>query len=297
MCLRRKLAAAIFVATLLTSCFSPDKTFAADNSASVVNGNVRFQVLSPSLVRMEYSPKSNFVDEASVAVVGRSDFSGVAPKTSEKDGWLTLSTEKMAVSYKLGSGPFSKDNLRIAWSDKSGEHAWKPGDQDAKNLGGVPGTMDGRSMVAVTEPGPLSRNGYYWLDDSRTALFDKATDWVKPRPEKDSLDWYFFVYGNDFAGAVEGDGPAHRAGSHVAALRVRPVVRLAGELFGRAMADDRRSVSRRAASGRYDRVGFTLCVEGGLVGLRSRPRANARPEGIFGVDEAARHQGDDQRAL
>ena len=67
-----------------------DKTFAADAAASVVRGNVRFQVLSPSLVRMEYSPKSSFVDEASVAVVGRSDFSGVAAKTSEKDGWLTL---------------------------------------------------------------------------------------------------------------------------------------------------------------------------------------------------------------
>ena len=49
----------------------------------------------------------------------------------------------------------------------------------------------------------MSRNGYYWLDDSRTALFDKATDWVKPRPEKDSCDWYFFVYGNDFAGELK----------------------------------------------------------------------------------------------
>src|SRR5450830_1922885 len=128
MCHRSKLAAALLVATLLTSWFSPDKTFAADNSASVVNGNVRFQVLSPGLVRMEYSPKFHFIDEASVAVVGRSNFSGTVPKTSEKDGWLTLSTEKMAVSYKLGSGPFSQHNLRIACSDKSGEHAWKPGD-------------------------------------------------------------------------------------------------------------------------------------------------------------------------
>ena len=180
MCHLRNLAAALVVAALLASCFS-DETFAADASASVVRGNVRFQVLSPGLVRMEYSPKSQFVDEASVAVVGRASFSGVAPKIAERDGWLTVATEKLAISYKLGSGPFAKDNLRIAWRDKSGEHAWKPGDQDAKNLGGVPATMDNRSMVAVTEPGPLTRNGYYWLDDSRTALFDKTTDWVKPR--------------------------------------------------------------------------------------------------------------------
>lgn len=203
MCFRRKLATALFVAALLTSWFAYDRSFAADDSASVVKDNVRFQVLSPGLVRMEYSPTAKFVDDASAAVVGRASFSGVAPKTSEKDGWLTLSTGKMTVSYKLGSGPFSKDNPRIAWSDKSGEHAWKPGDLDAKNLGGVPGNMDNRSMVAVTEPGPLTRNGYYWLDDSRTALFDKTNDWVKPRPEKESLDWYFFVYGNDFAGQLK----------------------------------------------------------------------------------------------
>ena len=203
MCHCRKIAVAVVAATLLTSHYSVEKTFAANKSATVVSGNVRFQVLSPSLVRMEYSPKSHFVEEASVAVVGRSHFAGVAPKTSQKDGWLVLSTGKMTVSYKLGAGPFTKDNLRIAWSDTSGEHAWKPGDRDAKNLGGVPGTLDNRSMVAVTDPGPLTRNGYYWLDDSRTALFDKATDWVKPRAEKDSLDGYFFVYGHDFAGALK----------------------------------------------------------------------------------------------
>ena len=57
-------------------------------------------------------------------------------------------------------------------------------------------------MVPVTDPGPLTRNGYYWLDDSQTALFDQATDWVKPRPQKDNQDWYFLVYGNDYAGAL-----------------------------------------------------------------------------------------------
>ena len=36
----------------------------------------------------------------------------------------------------------------------------------------------------VTDPGPLSRNGYYHLDDSRTALFDKATDLY---PDKEAL--------------------------------------------------------------------------------------------------------------
>ena len=167
---------------------------------SLVRGNARFQVLSPTLIRMEYSPTAHFIDEPSVAASDRSDPSDPSDtKTTEKDGWLTINTGKMTLSYKLGplrflgdSGPFTAENLKITWDD----HAWKPGDKDDKNLGGIPASLDNRSTVAVTDPGPLSRNGYFLLDDSHTALFTK--DWVKPRPEKDAQDWYFFVYRRDY---------------------------------------------------------------------------------------------------
>ena len=158
---------------------------------SIVRGDARFQALSPTLIRMEYSPTGHFIDEPSVAASRRSDTSDQSHVT-EKDGTLTIDTGKMTVSYKLDSGPFTAENLKIAWDD----HAWKPGDKDDENLGGVPASLDNRSTVAVTDPGPLSRNGWFFLDDSRTALFDK--DWVKPRPEKDSQDWYFFVYRQDY---------------------------------------------------------------------------------------------------
>ena len=182
--------------------------FAADGTMSIVRGNVRFQVLSPNLVRMEYSPTARFVDEASTAVVGRDNWPGVAAQVEERDGWLNISTGKLTASYKLGSGPFSAANLRMTWSDKSGKHSWKPGDKDDKNLGGVPAALDNRSMQRVTDPGPLTRNGYYRLDDSQSALFDKAADWVKPRAETNSQDWYFLSYGNDYAHALGRDGEA-----------------------------------------------------------------------------------------
>lgn len=164
---------------------------------SVINGNARLQVLSPTLVRMEYSPGSQFVDEASVSVIGRDSYPDT-PFTSEvADGWLSVSTDKMTVRYKVGSGPFTAENVTVSWRNGSEEAKWKPGDKDDKNLGGLVGDIAHRTEL-VLDPGPLTRNGYFLLDDSKTALRDKAEDWVKPRPEKDNQDWYFFTYGSNY---------------------------------------------------------------------------------------------------
>lgn len=171
----------------------------ADSASTVTKGNVRFRALTHTLIRMEYSPSGKFVDEPSVAAINRDDWPEVALESNAHDGWLQMRTAKMVVSYKIGSGPFSAENLRVTWD---GSHSWKPGDVDDKNLGGVPASMDNRSTKALTDPGPLSRNGYFLLDDSHTALFDKASDWVKPRPQKDNQDWYFFAYGRDYTLAL-----------------------------------------------------------------------------------------------
>ena len=165
-------------------------------------GPARFQVLAPALVRLEYSPSGAFVDAPSVAVINRDDWPHTPVQSREEEGWLILDTEVLSLRYKLGSGPFATNNLRIEWRDDSGRHQWKPGDTDDQNLGGVPGELGNRSTKVVTDPGPLSRKGCYLLDDSKTALFDKGSDWVKPRPTKDSLDWFFLAYGADYKSAL-----------------------------------------------------------------------------------------------
>lgn len=174
----------------------------AKDARVVTAANVRFQALTPTLMRMEYSPTGRFVDEPSVAAINRDSWPDV-PVTSKTEGdWLVVSTAKMTVRYKAGSGAFGPENVKITWTDKGKERSWKPGDVDDKNLGGVPASLDNRSTKAVTDPGPLTRNGCYLLDDSKSALFDKATNWVKPRSEKDAQDWYFLTYGSDYADAL-----------------------------------------------------------------------------------------------
>ncbi|HVM48164.1 MAG TPA: TIM-barrel domain-containing protein [Candidatus Acidoferrum sp.] len=167
-----------------------------------VRGQARFQVLAPALVRLEYSPSGSFVDASSVAVINRTNWPGAAAQTGDKDGWFTLSTDKLSLRYKLGSGPFTTNNLQLTWHDSAGTHEWKPGDADSQNLGGVPASLDNRSTKTVTDLGPLSRKGCYLLDDSKTALFDAASGWVKARPAPDAQDWYFLAYGTDYKSAL-----------------------------------------------------------------------------------------------
>ncbi len=106
-------------------------------------------------------------------MINRNDWPQTTADGHEEEGWLILSTKMLTLRYKLDSGPFTNSNLSLEWRDDAGTHQWKPGDPDDQNLGGVPASLDNRSTKAVTDPGPLSREGCYLLDDSHTALFDR----------------------------------------------------------------------------------------------------------------------------
>ena len=113
-------------------------TTAADESGkaiTVAGGKTRFQILTPTLVRMEYSPTEKFVNDPSVVVINRDQWLKTPFTHRERDGWLEIETEKMTLRYKIESGPFSAENLAVAWRDETGEHTWKLGDKDDRNLG------------------------------------------------------------------------------------------------------------------------------------------------------------------
>lgn len=170
------------------------------DSHSLVYGKIRFEVLSANLIRLEYSPKKLFLNGPSVAVQNRhsqeAQFSA-----RQSGGWIEISTQRLHLRYRLENGPFTGANLVISWSDEQGQHSWKPGDKDDRNLGGVPGDIALRT-VPGNEPGPLSSNGYFLLDDSHTAVWNSAGDWVEPRADENGQDWYFFAYGKDFKGVL-----------------------------------------------------------------------------------------------
>ncbi len=185
--------ASLFLTRVMSGHAQPSKPV-----PSFLSGSARFEVLTPELIRLEYSPSRRFVDAPSVSVINRTNWPGAPAQSRDENGWFVMSTSVLDLRYKTDSGAFSPNNLQIEWRDAFGTHQWKPGDPDDQNLGGVPASLDNRSTKPVTEPGPLTRKGCYSMDDSKTALFDSTSDWVKPRESKDALDWFFLAYGHDY---------------------------------------------------------------------------------------------------
>lgn len=183
--------------------FSPDEYGpVADPRAIVKEGDVRFTVLTPQLIRMEWSKNRKFEDSASLVFIKRNlpvpEF-----KVLKEKGWLFIKTEKLLLKYRIGSGKFTKDNLFIEFFLNEKKVVWHPGMEDKGNLKGTIRTLDGVEGETDLEPGLLSREGWVLIDDSKTPLFDNSEwHWVVPRPRGDYQDWYFFGYGHDYKKAL-----------------------------------------------------------------------------------------------
>jgi Glycosyl hydrolases family 31 TIM-barrel domain/Glycosyl hydrolase family 31 C-terminal domain/Domain of unknown function (DUF5110) len=191
-------------------------------TTAITAGNARFEFLTPSLVRMEYSPQGRFID-APTAVVQKRDWPAVAVTRARSGGWLTLTTPAMLLRYKLGSGSFTAANLVVLWRAPSGDkQEWFPGLPDPGNLGGLTYSLDNiessnlpppgndlgspvhdvipgiEVLLQPATPGLLSRSGYALIDDSATPVWDAAHDWIEPRPGPKGQDWYLFTYDHDY---------------------------------------------------------------------------------------------------
>jgi alpha-glucosidase len=176
----------------------------ADPKAVVVFGSARFTVLSPALIRMEWSPDAVFEDRASQAFVHRRV---AVPAFDVRRGTdeVVISTADLTVTYRERGEGFTEDTLSVVLKhpvDGKTVH-WKPGMPDTGNLLGTARTLDGFSGAAPLEPGILSRDGWAVVDDSDRLLFDgSGWAWMTPRRDVDAVDWYFFGHGRDYARAL-----------------------------------------------------------------------------------------------
>ena len=194
----------------------------AGGATTVSAGHARFEFLTSSLVRLEYSPSGSFADAPSAVVLKR-DWPAVQVESHEQTDWLIASSSAVTVRYHLGSGAFTSANLAVSWRDRAGvEHQWHPGDVDTHNLGGLNYSLDniatanlprdgmdlespaGDSIPGIdlvlpsAQPGLLSRSGYAFIDDSATPLMNPQRSWIEPRAGQRGQDWYLFTYDRDY---------------------------------------------------------------------------------------------------
>lgn len=159
--------------------------------------NYRFTVLTPCLIRMEYSASGIFEDRASQSVFYR-DFPQNVFSVSRRDGNVVLDTSCLRLHYRENK-PFAEDTLSVQLKIEPAS-TWHFG-EDFEDLGGTTKTLDTVDGTIPLERGVVSRNGFSVLDDSHTLVLEED-GWVGLRQEN-TVDCYFFGFGFDYLGAVQ----------------------------------------------------------------------------------------------
>ncbi len=168
-----------------------------DPRAIVRGEKYRFTVLTPYLLRMEYSPSGTFEDAPTQVVVNRA-FPVPAFEKKLDEGVLTLRTQEFELRYHTNC-PFERSSLSIRMLPGGyyggGSRVWYYGDP-VRDLRGTTRTLDEADGAIPLEHGLVSRKGYAVLDDSASLLMTED-GWVRPRAEKET-DVYFFAYGYQY---------------------------------------------------------------------------------------------------
>lgn len=208
----------VYTCTGFLSTASAQKNNPIANSKAIVSsGEMRFTVLTPEIIRIEWSKKKIFEDRASFVVINR-NLPVPAFTTKEEGDYLYIKTSKLTLRYKKGTYPVTEpvgaDNLQITLNADGQNEIWYPGKRDPQNLKGTMRTLDnvdGNSGKEKMEDGLISRSGWAVIDEkqprsdgSMSLMFDGSAgvDWVAERADKESLDMYFLGYGHNYKKAL-----------------------------------------------------------------------------------------------
>ncbi len=200
---QRLLALSMIFALCACSDGAPISPPGMRTPASVIeDGQARFTVITPTLIRLEYAANGRFEDRPTQTVaqrpVGTRDY-----RTRVEQGHRIIETDALVLRYRQNAGPFDADNLviRLRRGDALVEarpdwsHAPQPG-----NLGGWRRGLDNERDPQPLFDGVLSRSGWYLLNDSQTVLLSDEAPGFKPRPDAGGAyqDGYLFAYGLDY---------------------------------------------------------------------------------------------------
>ena len=163
-------------------------------------GSARFTIITPQLIRMEYSPDHQFVDVPSW-FARRRDVRDIDYQVQQNERSLTIDTGKIRLVYTSDDSGFDARNLRATIYTDGKSIEWNPSVRESDNLGGANRSLDRIRAAVPIEPGLISRDGWHLYDESTSVVANQ--DWFEERPKNHSVDWYFFGYGSDYKAALK----------------------------------------------------------------------------------------------
>lgn len=203
-------ASAIMLAAPISATADVETYNPVANPKSVITcGNARFTVLTPEMIRMEWSEDGKWEDGKTLTFVNRNlEVPSFRSKASDKG--VSIVTDALKLSYRNDNRPFDAKNLKVSFKLNGRNVDWTPGMDDPQNLMGTTRTLDrcdgkklGREPM---EKGLLSRSGWALIDDSRNLLLlptdSHWKEWVEPRNDTARQDWYLMAYGHDYKKAL-----------------------------------------------------------------------------------------------
>ena len=163
----------------------------------------RLSVLTPYLVRFEWSPSGVFTDEPTQVVLDR-DLGPVPAHVTPFGDGVEVVTDGFELVYDGGPPTPSGLSLQVRGGVTTYHSVWRYGVpvRPKSRLGGTARTLDEVDGRTPLEPGVISRDGYEVLDDSASLVrTGPGVSDLRPR-EEGTVDLYVFAHGLDFRGAL-----------------------------------------------------------------------------------------------
>lgn len=165
----------------------------------IIGDNYRFTLLTPHLIRMEYSEGGHFIDNQTQVVMNR-DFPEFEFDYIESDDLLEIYTDFFHLTYNKRS--FSSQGLTIDMKSNYTDfnNKWSFGD-NINTLKGTTRTLDNINGATELGEGIISREGYSVLDDSSS--FTMTVNGEPKAKLGKNTDIYFFGYQHEYKLALK----------------------------------------------------------------------------------------------
>lgn len=167
----------------------------------IVGSTYRFTVITDYLLRIEEDSTGKFEDRPTQIVLNR-DFDEPEVEVSRDANGHEIEIETKGFHLYYDGGKFSAETLYIdikkAYSVY--QNRWYFGednDDHQQNLLGTVRTLDHVDGAIPLDKGIMSRDGYSYLDDSKSFIYLSESDSFKAR-DNSVTDGYLFCYGRNY---------------------------------------------------------------------------------------------------